>query len=247
MKDTAIEKMSSIEDENWWHEGRRKILCDIIRDIRGERKDLKILDVGCGPGGTTVSFLEFGTVVGTDFSASALKIASQKGIKNVLKSNLLNPPFKNEIFDVITTLDVIEHINEDVEVLKKLQKLLKSDGCLIITVPAFQFLWSEHDVAVSHVRRYNISTLAKILHNSGFKIVRISYFVSFLFPLVAMYRILKKTNVDKENPKPNMVKFPYIINKILEKIMKLENRLLKKINFPFGTSIICIAKKVDTP
>jgi len=208
-------------------------------------KNLFILDVGCGSGGTTSYFTKFGFVVGIDFSFSALKFAIKRGNKNVLRGNLTNPPLKEKSFDVITALDVIEHIKDDVMILKKLKELLKSKGILIITVPAFQFLWSEHDVAVSHFRRYNKSTLINVLQKSGFKIIRISYFVSFLFPFVAVYRLLTRHKIHKKKPEPNMVKFPTSINNIFSKIMIIEQNLLKHLNLPFGSSILCIAEIND--
>lgn len=241
MDDNTIELLASVEDENWWNEGRRRILCNLIKTITN-RNNLRILDVGCGPGGTSVSFNIFGTVMGTDYSTTALKIALRRGL-NVFKSKLTEIPVKNESFDIITALDVIEHIQEEQQVLMEIKRILKSDGFVVITVPAFKFLWSEHDVAVSHVRRYNIPSLRRSLQTAGFSIVRISYFVSFVFPFVVIYRLLTRSGAKKTNPKPNMNKLPSIVNNTLEKIMRLEDNILKKCNFPFGVSIVCIAKK----
>ncbi len=241
MKDNAIELLASIEDEHWWNKGRRKILCSFIKTIQNQN-NIKILDIGCGPGGTSIAFKIFGDVMGTDFSVTALKIALKRGL-HVIQCTLTKIPIKDESFDLITTLDVIEHIEEEQQVLNEIKRMLKSDGYVLITVPAFQFLWSEHDVAVSHVRRYDIPLLQKSLHRAGFTIVRISYFVSFVFPFVVVYRLLTRSGIKKTNPKPNMQKFPKIFNDILEKVMQVEDMILKKHNFPFGVSIICLAKK----
>ena len=241
MRDDAIELLASIEDENWWNEGRRRILCDFIKSI-SKKNDLNILDIGCGPGGTSTAFKIFGTVIGVDFSNTALKIALRRGLQ-VFKSTLETIPIKDKSFDLITALDVIEHIQDEKNVLIEINRILKSDGFVVITVPAFQFLWSEHDVAVSHVRRYNISSLKRALHDAGFSVVRISYFVSFVFPLVAIYRLLTKSGTKKSTPKPNLHKLPKFLNSILEKTLFIENNLLKKFNLPFGVSIICIARK----
>ena len=246
MHDELIEEMSSVEGNSWWHEGRRKIVCHMIKNLLINKKDPKILDVGCGSGGTSIYFREFGTVIGTDFSISALRFAYQKGLQNVFRSTLNDLPLQNEIFDTITALDVIEHIQNDSNVLLKLKSLLKPGGFIVITVPAFQFLWSGHDIALSHFRRYNISTLSKTLNKSGFKITRISYFFAFIFPLFVIYRILTKFKTSKKDPKTTNIIFPEIINNLFKKIMSLESILLKRINFPFGISIICIAKRVDT-
>jgi len=243
LRDEFIEEMSEVEESNWWHEGRRRILHDNVKLLLRGIKNPKILDVGCGTGGTSNIFLKFGNLIGIDISFSALKIASKKGLENIFRSNLTNIPLQDEIFDIITALDVIEHVRDDSIVLLELKRLIKNTGYLIITVPAFQFLWSEHDVALSHYRRYTISTLTKVLTDSGFEITRISYFVSFIFIPYSIYRILTRNSINKTKPHTVKRTFPEIINKLLEKSMLIENALMKKINLPFGVSLICVAKK----
>jgi len=243
LKDEEITQLSEFEDNYWWNKGRRKILCDLLNKQINNHKNLKILDVGCGSGGTSTAFLQFGQVTGTDFSFLALKFARNRGLTNVVRSSVTSMPFSSEKFDIITVLDVIEHVQEDSQVLNEIRRMLKPKGIVVVTVPAFQFLWSEHDVASMHVRRYNNSTITKVLNKSQFKIIRISYFVFFLFPFVAIYRLLAKRKTKKLNPKCDFVKFPKPINNLFEKIMMVEKKLLKKINFPFGLSIVCIAQK----
>jgi len=244
LQDKEIIQLSEFEDDYWWNKGRREILCDLIYEQINNAKNLEILDVGCGPGGTSTAFLQFGNVTGTDFSSLALKFAKNKGLTNVVRSSSTSIPFRSEKFDIITVLDVIEHVQDDKSVLKEIWRLLKPNGLIVVTVPAFQFLWSQHDVASSHVRRYNKATITKVLKDSQFKIIRSSYFVSFLFPFVATYRLLTKYRIKKENTKGDLVKFPQPINNFFEKIMLLEKKLLKKTNLPFGLSIVCIAKKI---
>lgn len=227
MQDEFIEELSEIEESNWWHEGRRKILQDTIENLIMNVKSPKILDVGCGTGGTSNVFLKFGSLVGVDFSFSALKLASKKGLENIFRSTLTNIPLQDKTFDIITALDVIEHVKDDAIVLLEIKRLMKYTGYLIITVPAFQFLWSEHDVALSHYRRYNISTLTKVLIDSGFEIVRISYFVSFIFPPYALYRIFTRNSINKEKPRTVKRTLPTFINNLLGKLMSIENTLLK--------------------
>jgi len=244
LKDKEISQLSEFEEDYWWNTGRKKIVCDLIKEQIKDIKNLEILDVGCGTGGTSTAFLKFGNVTGTDFSSLALKFAKNKGLTNVVRSSVTSIPFRSEKFDIITVLDVVEHVQEDKQVLKEIWRMLKPNGIVVVTVPAFQFLWSEHDIASMHVRRYNNSTIIKILKDSEFKIIRSSYFVSFLFPFIAAYRLLAKRKIKEPNPKCDLVKFPQPINNFFEKIMFFENRLLKKVNLPFGLSIVCIAKKL---
>jgi len=243
MEDNEHAHLSDIEDDYWWNEGRRKILCDLIHEQINNTKNLEILDVGCGPGGTSTAFLQFGNVIGTDVYFPGLKLAKNKGLMNVVASTSTLIPFRTEKFDVVTVLDVVEHVQEDKAVLKEIWRVLKPNGMIVVTVPAYQFLWSQHDIASSHVRRYNSRTITKVLKDSQFEIIRTSYFVSFLFPLVAVYRLLTRYKIKNPNPKGDLVRFPRIINYIFKKILYFENRLLKKINLPFGLSVVCIAKK----
>ena len=243
MKDQVINQLSSLEESNWWIEGRKRITHDIIEHLMDHSIQLKILDVGCGPGGTTKSFLKWGQVYGVDLSTHALKKALKKNISIVINSNLTSIPIKSKQFDVITALDVIEHIKEDSKVLLEFKRILKDDGILIVTVPAFQFLWSEHDVAVSHERRYTSASLKRVFDETGYRVIRISYFVSFVFPLVLIYRFLKKFNLRRNNPKANVVSFPKIVDKILQKTIYFENFIIKKMKIPFGVSLICVVKK----
>jgi len=244
LQDKEIAELSEFEDDYWWNKGRRKILCDLIYEQISNTKNLEILDVGCGSGGTSTAFRQFGNVTGIDFSSLALKFAKNKGLANVVRSTSTSIPFRSEKFDIITVLDVIEHIKDDKSVLKEIWRLLKPNGIIILTVPAFQFLWSEHDVASMHERRYNSANITKILKESQFKIIKLSYFVSFLFPFVAIFRLMTKHRTKNKTTKVNLVKFPHLINKLFEKILLFENRLLKNTNLPFGLSIVCVGKKM---
>lgn len=243
MHDKLIDELSSFAEENWWHQGRRKILCDMMKKMVGNKQDKQILDVGCGPGGTSSHFLEFGKVIGMDSSISAIKHALKKRLDDVFISTIDSQPIQGEIFDIITALDVIEHIKDDSKALIELKRIMKKDGVIIITVPAFQFLWSERDIALSHFRRYTIDSLTRTLSESGFRVMRISYFFSFVFPLFFIQRALNGFKVSKKKPKNIVIRFPNTINNLLNKLMSIENLLLKKFNLPFGTSIICIAKR----
>lgn len=243
MKEQEINKMAQFEESYWWFVGRRKIVLSVLQKFIGDRKDLKILDVGCGTGGTTTLLKKFGTVYGIDFSMQALKFSSNKGLKSVLKSSVLKLPFKEETFDLITILDSLEHIKDDVGVLIELKKILKKDGIILIAVPAYQFLWSEHDIALSHFRRYNSHTLSKIIENAGLEKIWQSYAISVLFPFIALYRIIKKPTLDQKNAKSNLVSLSDGINNFLIRLLILESKIIKKISLPFGLSLLCIVRK----
>jgi len=230
MKDEEIERMSEFERNYWWFVGRRKIIHTILQNEIKKKSDLRILDIGCGTGFTTLSLKKFGDIVGTDGSFSALRHCNKIGLNQVIKSDSYYLPFADKTFDMITMLDVLEHIENDLRVLEELNRVLKKDGIIIITVPAYQFLWSQHDVALSHYRRYNIKTLSKVIIKTGFKVIRISYFISFLFPIIAIFRFIKNLNKTNSVQRSNLKRLPPILNNTLQRILSIENKTLSKMN-----------------
>jgi ubiquinone/menaquinone biosynthesis C-methylase UbiE len=206
-----------------------------------EIKNFTILDAGCGTGGTTLLLKEFGLVHAIDYSLNALHFCKQRGVYNLVNCTLLDLPFAQESFDIITILDSLEHIKDDVGTLKQLSFVLKKGGILIITVPAFQFLWSNHDVALSHFKRYTHNDLLEVLAKVGLQSVRITYFMSVLFPMITIYKVLSKYK--NTEPKADLPQLPTIINKILQNVLSYECRLLTRMNLPFGSSLLCISKK----
>jgi len=171
MKDKEIQRISEFEEDYWWFIGRKKIIQTTIEKELKKNRDLKILDVGCGTGGTTSDLKRFGAVYGIDFSFSALQFSAKRGLQ-VLKGAVNKLPFLDETFDMITMFDALEHIEDHLLVVKELSRILKKTGIIFITVPAYQFLWSQHDVAVSHFRRYNSKSISKVVTKGGLSIYR---------------------------------------------------------------------------
>ena len=227
-----------MEKQNWWYKNRRTVISIFLSDYSFD----KILDYGCGTGVTTQSLKKFGTVFGTDKSQFAMDKTKSNKIETI-KFSLVNSTGSTELletFDLITLFDVLEHIENDNHALMHLYKLLKKKKFLLLTVPAFSFLWSDHDTALSHYRRYTKKSLSEVLDKSGFKIIRISYFTTWIFPCITLYRILtrwKKTNSSSLQPLPEK------LNNLVVKSFNLENDLLKKRNLSVGNSIICLAQK----
>lgn len=230
MDDKAIQQLSEFEENYWWFSARKQIITKILSKYIAKGK---ILDYGCGTGGTSLVLKEFGTVIGTDISAKALEIASTK-IKTITIPELQN---HDRHFDVITLFDVLEHENDDKTLLSKLYPTLKNNGIIFITVPAFQFLWSKHDVALSHYRRYSKKQLQEILKNVNLKPLNSGYFMTLLFLPVLFHRIFNKS----KEPTTDLVKLPKILNYLLTKIFLIESKLIGYM--PFGVSLYCIAKK----
>ncbi len=236
--------LANREDFYFWHVGRREILKEAIFRSGIGVKNLNILDVGCGTGGNIILLKEFGRVTGLDSSEEALKFAKGRGFTQLIQANATKLPLPDNAFDLVSVLDALEHIKDDSGVIREARRVLRPGGLLLITVPAYQWLWSQHDEAIHHVRRYAKKELIKKLKESGFEIVESTYFVTLALP-VTIYRKLRDKIFRKKHAPPQIydVVFPAPINTILLFILRCEKLIIRFFSLPFGTSIMAVAKK----
>lgn len=240
------EKMYQSEESNWWYTGRRDLIMKAVRKFRdtSEDKSMQILDAGCGTGINLRYLKAYGKAYGLDISKEALKFSRIRGPSPLICGSLDKLPLKSKQFDLIVALDVIEHIQDDQAAVRELNRILRPGGCLILTVPAFQLLWSNHDLAVHHKRRYTRSELCDILRLGGFEIKRATYWNFFLFlPVVAM-RMLKRATLCKQENKTDLIELPASLNQIFYGLLKVENIILDWLELPLGVSVMCICRKV---
>lgn len=238
----SIQDYAKLENSYWWFVGRRKVIANVLKKYFSDRQQLRILDWGCGPGGNFSMLSEYGQVLGVDASDEALKVCRAKGITNLIKAGTLQEFHTTEKFDLVTNFDVLEHIHEDEEFLKALQGLLKPDGYILVTVPAYQFLWSELDKTLGHVRRYTRGELCLKFERSGYEVIKASYFIFFLGVPFIVFRFLQKFRQAK-SLNSLAVDFPFWVNKIFTWLIYFEAVLMRYINLPFGTSIMVLARK----
>ncbi len=230
-----------IENEHWWFAARQKILFNFVEKIFNFPNHANMLDVGCGTGAILDMFSKKFNCFGQDTSSDAIEFCKKRNLKNVYLGTLNEIELERNTFDLITAFDVLEHIEDEISVLKEMKNLLKDDGRILVTVPAFQFLWGIHDEVTHHKRRYIKPSLKNVIEKSGLKVERISYFNFFLFPIAVLKRFTAKlfnsnSANDLEIPTP-------ILNSILKNIFETEKNILPKINFPFGLSLIAVLKK----
>lgn len=246
MKKSEIQKMAEFESFYWWHIGRQKIIEKLLWKYLKKGDQNKILDVGCGTGANFKVLSKFGDVEGVDNKKEALDFCQSKGFKNVFLDNARHLNFQDESFNLLTAFDLLEHLEDDEKALSEFHRVLKKDGFLFILVPACPFLWSEHDEALGHQRRYSKSELEKKLKKVGFKIIKKSYAIFFLFLPILIYRLFRKSyqkfRKNKE-PKNSYVILPFLFNSLFIKILYLESYLLSLLNLPFGSSLVFLAKK----
>ncbi len=237
--------MNDVEDKHWWFVGRRAILEEFMRQIvqspKSKVQSPKILDVGCGTGANLEMLAQFGESEGVDVSDDALEFCRLKGLK-AHKGLAEQLPFANEIFDVVTALDVVEHLDDDVAGLKEMHRVLKKDGKTLIFVPAFMWLWGVQDDISNHRIRYTKAQIVERLQNAGFEIERATYANwTFFAPILAGRTLMKITGIKPESENNVNVS---ALNGIFGKIFSAERFWLKNFNFPFGVSIVITAKKL---
>ncbi len=245
MDSSAYDKTDELENRYWWYIGRRYVFDKILRRYFKGTSDSMIADIGCGTGGNLPTLEKHGKVLGLDISQKALEYCRSKGYINthLMPEEIPQTGLERESVDLITMFDVLEHIEQDTEALKEYHRILKTGGMLFLTVPAFKLLWSELDEHLHHFRRYKKGELELKLKEAGFEIVKSSYLFFFTFPLVFFYRVIGNFQEKRFHPQFTYTEFPAPINWMLISFSKTESFLLRFLNLPFGSSVICFARK----
>lgn len=225
----------NLEEKHWWFVARRKIIFSVLDRYLPDKKRLTILDVGCGTGSTLKELEKLGYAIGVDISEEAVKFCKLRGCKNVHKVNQKEGLFfKDSTFGLITALDIIEHIDDDCAALAEYYRIIRKGGILLVTVPAYDFLWGPHDEVNDHRRRYIAKELRNKVEKAGFTIKKMTYFDTFLFPFLVLartgHRVSKMINSRYKSHSDLKMRRPWI-NCLLKIIFSLEDPLLKKLNF----------------
>ena len=230
-----------VEDSHWWFVGRRRVIKQVLSSLNLPKLP-RILDVGCGTGGNLPVLAEFGHVIGMEMDDGAIEMARMRQVGRIEKGGLPDDlPRSTETFDVILLLDVLEHIDDERASLKALKALLTPAGYMVLTVPAFPYLWSKHDEDNHHKRRYLASTFEKALEDAELKIEHLTYFNMWLFPLAAIVRIMKKVLSIKETGSELQIPRPPV-NTMFQAIFGSERHLVTWARMPFGLSLLAIVR-----
>ncbi len=240
------------EDRHWWFAGRTWALIRMLDRVIQPDGKRHVLDVGCGAGNMFHHLARYGPVVGVDCNIRPLAVARERGYP-VCQAEAGALPFSDDSFELVSLLDTIEHCEDEIDVLRECYRVCTSPGTVVITAPAFMALWSQNDVLNAHKRRYSAPELRDKLRRVGFRIRRMSYNNFFLFPMAALLIWLRRgamptpelgsPHFDDQSYQVEMEPVPAPLNAVLSGITWTESQLLRWLNLPVGTSLICIAQK----
>ena len=233
-----------VEETHWWYVGRRRIIQSLVERIGPtlNNSNPRILDVGCGTGANLKMLAAYGKAEGVDISSQAVEFCRQRGLDSVKLGAAEQLPYENDSFELVTALDVIEHLDDDNAGLQEMRRVLRPDGRVLLFVPAFMFLWGVQDDVSNHRRRYTLPSLLKAVEAAGFSVEWSSYAnFSFFLPVLVVRSVMRWLGLRAEteygiNISP--------LNGFFGHLFAAERFVLKRGGLPFGVSAVCIARRV---
>jgi SAM-dependent methyltransferase len=235
-----------VEQSHWWHVGRRRIIARFVEEICAHFTDPKarILDVGCGTGANLLMLSKYGEAEGVDISDDALAFCRERGLQKVKSGSAEQLPYEDASFDLVTALDVVEHLDDDLAGLKEMRRVLKPGGHALVFVPTFMFLWGLQDDVSNHRRRYRLPELKRVMAEAGLEVERASYVnMTFFLPVLLIRQLMELTGIKPDSE--NKINIP-ALNGVLGSVFAAEGIALRHLNFPFGVSGICVARRSES-
>lgn len=239
MQRAEIDKMHQLEESHWWFQGKKYLVTSALEELSVPAG--AYLDIGCGTGMFLREIGKEREACGVDISWQALSYCREDGLSNLFQGSCETLPFAAESFSLVTLLDIIEHVDDDIAVLKESCRVCRPGGVLVVTVPAFMFLWGRHDQANHHKRRYTRAQLGALGVSAGFRVERLTY-TNFAIFLPAF---LRRTLLRHFAPAggSDLAPTPRALNELLKGIYRLEASFLKRADFPVGVSLLMILRK----
>lgn len=237
-----MKAMLDLDEHHWWYRGRRLIVRSEL-DRLSLPSNARILDAGCGSGRTLEDLVAYGSVSGIELDPDAAQVAGSRGCGEVRVGRLEELPWEDGTFDLITCLDVLEHTPDDRQALAELRRVCKVGGWMVMTVPAYQALWSLHDAANHHYRRYSRPSLRRVASEAGWHLTRLTSFNSILLPVAAAVRLAQRHRQPDSAYNPELNLGPTWLNSVLERPLRLEARWLDRGGtLPAGLSLLAVLK-----
>jgi SAM-dependent methyltransferase len=239
MERVVYQQMAELDDRHWWYRARRRILADLIRREAQLPPAARILEIGCGTGHNLAMLTGFGHVDGLELDDEARELSEKRLGRKIMRSPL---PELSEVpdasYDLIGAFDVIEHIEDDHAALAAIATKLKPGAKFIMTVPAHPWMWTAHDVANHHKRRYSKRALRALIDGSPMRLDRLGYFNSLLFPAAVAERALSRLRGKDDG---NVALPPAPLNAVLEGVFAAERYFVGRLPLPPGLSLFAVA------
>jgi SAM-dependent methyltransferase len=241
MERAVFDRMAELDQEHWWFLARRRILERLVERVIRPPQGARVLEVGCGTGHNLAMLGRFGKIEACELDRCARALASKRLGRKVKDARLPDlSMFERNVYDLVALLDVLEHVPDDIGSLRAIHRRLKPGGALLLTVPANPWMWSAHDVAHHHFRRYTRAGLRKLFEQAGFDVQLLSYFNSLLFPPIAAARLIGKArgtdSADDTLPGAR-------VNALLNSVFGLEAGLIGRAPMPFGVSLVAVVRR----
>lgn len=241
MERVVFDRMAELDQDHWWFLARRRILEALIKRVVRPPQKAKLLEVGCGTGHNLPMLGKFGKVEASELDRCARALASKRLGRKVKEAKLPDlTMFERNGYDLIALLDVLEHVPDDLASLRAIHMRLKPGGALLLTVPANKWMWSAHDAAHHHFRRYTKSQLKELFLRSGLEVQLISYFNTLLFPPIALARLIGKIT-GKESADDRLP--GATVNAVLNRVFGFEAGIIGRLPMPFGVSLVAVVRR----
>jgi SAM-dependent methyltransferase len=235
--------MLDVDEHHWWYRGRREVIDQELARL-SLSPDARALDAGCGSGRTLEELARYcGSVAGLELNPEAVEVARARGDFDVHTGRVEHLPWESETFDLITCLDVIEHTPDDTVALRELRRVSRPGAWLLITVPAYQALWSRHDEMNHHFRRYSRERLARAINDAGWQLERVTSFNTLLLLPAVLVRLIQRRRSGQDGYATELHLPPAWLNRLLELPMRAESRWLSRGgSLPAGLSLLAVAR-----
>lgn len=237
--------MARQEERHWWYTGMRRVALAVLAGELDGRRGLRILDAGCGTGGTTLALRRFGQVVGVDLAWEGLEPAHARGLNRLARATVERLPFTAASFDAATSFEVVYHLGvaHDVSAFQEIRRVLKPGGVFLLRVPAHDWLRGEHDRLVHTRHRYAPDEVRGKLEAAGFRVDRLTWANSLLFPPAVAKRLLERVQGESESAEPDLWQPPGVVNSVLEGAIAVEALTIPHgVPLPFGLSLLAVAR-----
>jgi len=247
METLYAEQYALIEGEHWWFQARRLVLRELLCHLEWPTQP-KILEIGVGPGHNLLEiYPSDARLEGVEPDGALARLAAARSPAPVVQGSIecLPPEIHDGCYDGVAMLDVLEHVKDDVRALQVVSQKLRSGGRIVLSAPAYRWLWGQQDVVNQHYRRYTLRDLRQKLRAANFTIERTTYFNTFLFPPIALIRLFARCRRRPDRPEGDFAYVRESSNRVLRSVFASERIFLKYLDFPFGVSVFAAARKPD--